>query len=45
MDELWSRAKVRVRAIGETGVRQCCHIYTLRADVDRTLEIVRQIAA
>jgi hypothetical protein len=23
------------------GVRQCCHIYTLMDDVDRTLETVR----
>jgi hypothetical protein len=25
------------------GVRQCCHIYTLPEDVDRTLATVRQM--
>jgi hypothetical protein len=25
------------------GVRQCCHIYTLADDVDRTLETVRRM--
>ncbi len=45
MDELWSRARVRVRSIGETDVRQCCHIYTLRDDVDRSLEVLRALSA
>ncbi len=40
MDQLWGRARVRCRAIGE-GVRQCCHVYTLPEDIDRTLETVR----
>ncbi len=40
MDQLWNRAKVRCRAIGE-GVRQCCHVYTLPEDVERTLETAR----
>jgi isopenicillin-N epimerase len=44
MDGLWSRAKVRCRSMGDPlGVRQCCHIYTLPEDVDRTLETVRQM--
>lgn len=42
MDALWNRAKVRCRSMGDPlGVRQCCHIYTLTEDVDRTLETVR----
>lgn len=41
-DTLWERSKVRVRAVGE-GVRQCCHLYTLEADVDRTLDTVRAL--
>jgi selenocysteine lyase/cysteine desulfurase len=43
MDQLWNRARVRCRAIGE-GVRQCCHVYTLPEDLDRTLETARAMA-
>ena len=44
MDGLWERAKVRCRSMGDPmGVRQCCHIYTLPEDVDRTLETVRRM--
>jgi isopenicillin-N epimerase len=44
MDGLWDRAKVRCRSMGDPlGVRQCCHIYTLQDDVDRTLETVRRM--
>lgn len=42
-DALWDRAKVRVRDVG-TGVRQCCHVYTLEEDVDRTLDAARTLA-
>ncbi len=42
MDTLWDRAKIRVRAVGP-GVRQCCHVYTLEEDVDRTLQAVRAL--
>jgi selenocysteine lyase/cysteine desulfurase len=42
MDQLWARAKVRVRAMGDPyGVRQCCHIYNLPEEIDRTLDAVR----
>jgi len=44
MDALWDRAKVRTRSMG-AGVRQCCHIYNLPEDVDRTLATARQLAA
>lgn len=40
-DALWDRAKVRVRSMGEHGVRHCCHIYNLESDVDRALQTVR----
>ena len=43
-DALWRDAKVRVRQNGD-GVRQCCHIYNLDEDVDRSLEATRRIAA
>ena len=44
MDGLWERAKLRCRSMGDPlGVRQCCHIYTLPEDVDRTLETVRRM--
>jgi isopenicillin-N epimerase len=40
-DRLWDAQKVRVRSMG-TGVRQCCHIYNLEDEVDRTLaEVAR----
>ncbi len=42
-DALWDRAKIRVRSVGP-GVRQCCHVYTLEHDVDRTLATVRELA-
>ena len=42
MDELWTRARIRCRAMGDPwGVRQGCHIYTLPEDVDRTIATVR----
>jgi selenocysteine lyase/cysteine desulfurase len=44
MDGLWDRAKIRCRSMGDPlGVRQCCHVYTLMDDVDRTLSTVRQM--
>ncbi len=44
MDELWNRSKIRCRSMGDPlGVRQCCHIYTLADDVDRTIENVRRM--
>ena len=42
-DALWDRARVRVRS-GGPGVRQCCHIYTLEEDVERSLRTTREIA-
>jgi isopenicillin-N epimerase len=43
-DALWQRGKVRVRSMGGSAVRQCCHIYNLEEEVDRTLEITRSLA-
>jgi len=44
MDQLWDRARIRCRSMGDPwGVRQCCHIYNLPEDVDRTLATVRQM--
>ena len=44
-DALWDRAKVRVRSMGDAGVRHCCHIYNLEEEVDRALTTIRAIAA
>ena len=45
MDALWERVRVRVRAMGgDLGVRQCCHIYNLEEEVDRTLDATRALA-
>jgi isopenicillin-N epimerase len=45
-EALWHEARVRVRAAGDfpTAVRQCCHIYTTMADVERSLAATRVIA-
>ena len=46
MDEMWTRSKVRVRAMGDPlGVRQCCHIWNSPEEVDRTLATVQQLVA
>lgn len=42
-DALWDSGRVRVRSMG-SGVRQCCHIYNLEGDVDRSLELTRRLA-
>ena len=41
-DELWSRRRIRVR--GAPSVRQSCHIYNDFAQLDETLEVVRELA-
>jgi isopenicillin-N epimerase len=42
-DALWERGRVRVRSMG-AGVRQCCHIYNLEDEVDRSLAVTRSLA-
>jgi selenocysteine lyase/cysteine desulfurase len=41
-DELWRRKRIRVR--GAPAVRQSCHIYNDFAQLDATLEVVRELA-
>src|SRR5579862_2161091 len=44
-DALWTRKRLRPRAVGDQlGVRQSCHIYNNEAEIDATLEIVRDVA-
>jgi selenocysteine lyase/cysteine desulfurase len=44
MDAFWER-RYRVRSMGEgLGVRHSLHLYNSVADVDRGLEIVRELA-
>lgn len=43
-DELWTRDRIRVRAVGDSAVRQSCHIYNSPAEVDRTIAIARDLA-
>lgn len=43
-DELWERGRLRPRSVGEIGVRQSCHIYNSEAEVDKTLELVAELA-
>jgi selenocysteine lyase/cysteine desulfurase len=43
-DELWERRRLRVRASGESAVRQSCHIYNAVAELDATLEVARALS-
>ena len=44
--ELWQRKRIRVRSMGDQlGVRQSCQIYNSEAEVDATLDVVRDLAA
>src|SRR6266567_8237676 len=45
-EQLWVQRRIRVRSQGDQlGVRQSCQIYNNEAEVDATLEIVRQLSA
>lgn len=45
-DELWNRARLRVRSMGEVyGIRQSTHIYNSFEDIDRTVDILKQLAS
>lgn len=44
-EALWTRRRLRVRAMSEPlGVRHSCQIYNSEAEIDATLEIVRDLA-
>jgi len=44
-DELWIRRRLRARSVGDPlGVRQSCAIYNSEAEIDATLEVVRELA-
>ncbi len=44
-EELWVRKRIRVRSVGDPlGVRQSCQIYNNEAEIDSTLEVVRNLA-
>lgn len=42
-DELWNRRKIRVRASGDTAVRQSCHIYNNVAELDATIAVATEL--
>lgn len=45
-DELWKRGRLRPRSMGEVyGVRQSTHIYNSFEEIDRTIEILKNLAA
>jgi isopenicillin-N epimerase len=45
-DEFWNRARMRPRASGpEFGVRHCTHIFNSPEEIDKALEIVKQLAS
>ena len=42
---LWARRRLRVRSVGDPlGVRHSCQIYNSEAQIDATLEVVRELA-
>jgi isopenicillin-N epimerase len=43
-DYLWERGKVRVRSMGDIGVRHACHIYNSPDEVDKALGLLREMA-
>jgi isopenicillin-N epimerase len=43
MEALWERGRLRVRAVGKDGVRQCCHLYNSPAEIEATLAIAREL--
>ncbi|MDI6849841.1 MAG: aminotransferase class V-fold PLP-dependent enzyme [Candidatus Saccharicenans sp.] len=44
-DELWKRGRLRLRALGDgSGVRQSTHIYNSFAEIDRTVDILKDLA-
>jgi len=45
MDTLWTRGRIRVRSMGDAfGVRQGCAIYNTMAEVERTVNLARELA-
>lgn len=42
-DQLWALGRIRVRASGESNVRQSCHIYNSLAEIDATVDIARTL--
>ena len=43
-NEMWKRAKLQPRAVGEEGIRHSTHIYNLESEIDKALEIVGDLA-
>jgi len=44
-DELWTRRRLRPRSMGDPlGIRHSCQIYNSEAEIDATLEIIRDLA-
>jgi selenocysteine lyase/cysteine desulfurase len=43
MDEMWSRRRIRVRAVDDNSVRQSCHFYNTPEEIDATLEVARTL--
>jgi selenocysteine lyase/cysteine desulfurase len=43
-DEMWNRGRLRPRASGNIGVRQCTHIFNSTEEIDKALDIVRTLA-
>jgi len=44
-DELWTRARLRPRSMGDPlGIRHSCQIYNSEAEIDTALEILRDLA-
>ena len=44
-EEMWKRDRLRPRASGRRGVRHCTHIYNSLEELDRSLKVLRDLAA
>jgi len=45
-EQLWVEKRIRTRSQGDQlGVRQSCQIYNNEAEIDATLEVVRELSA
>jgi selenocysteine lyase/cysteine desulfurase len=42
--QLWTRGKIQPRALSEGGIRYSTHIYNNTDEIDRSLEIIKQLS-
>jgi len=40
---MWEREKLQPRSVGEKNIRHSVHIYNSKEEIDRALEVIRQL--